>query len=255
MTLRVKLRRFLDQYHRGYYIEKYILNDGDKHPVAVICPGGGYRWVASFVEGMPYARKLNELGYSAFVVHYRCGAGKEYPAPQNDLARAIREIFSHRDEWNLDLRDYSLWGASAGGHLAASFGTDSIGYKKYDLPKPGAIIVSYPVITMYEKAHTGSRRHLLGERPPAQMLEQASVERQITADYPPTFVWHGLADRNVDPDNSRLLVDALAANGVEHRYMTFRGVDHGVGIGEGLACEGWFENAVDFWETCRNRRG
>lgn len=53
--LRKFLDKYLDKYHKGFYIEKYILNDGKKHPVAI---------------------------YSAFVVHYNCGVGKEYPAPQ-----------------------------------------------------------------------------------------------------------------------------------------------------------------------------
>ena len=251
MTLETRLRRLLDRYHTGFYIEKYILNDGQKHPAAIICPGGGYHWVCSFIEGRPYAKKLNRMGYSAFVVHYNCGEGREYPAPHNDLARAIREVLAHSEEWNLDMDNYSLWGSSAGGHLAASFAADSMGYKKYGLPRPGAIILSYPVITMYEKAHAGSRKYLLGENPSPQMLEAVSAERQITADYPPTFVWHGLADRDVDPDNSRLLADALAEKGVKHTYLAVPDVDHGVGIGEGLPCEGWFEKAVIFWESCR----
>ena len=25
-----------------YAIEEYIINDGKKHPVAIVCPGGGY---------------------------------------------------------------------------------------------------------------------------------------------------------------------------------------------------------------------
>lgn len=253
MTFETKLRKFLDKYHKGYYIEKYIINDGQKHSVAVICPGGGYHWVCSFIEGMPYAKKLNHMGYSAIVVHYNCGKGKEYPAPHNDLAHAIKEIMEHSEQWHLDMENYSLWGSSAGGHLVASFGTDSIGYKKYGLPKPAAIILSYPVITMYEKAHKGSRSYLLGDNPSPQMLEQASVERQITVDYPPTFVWHGLADRDVNPVNSKLLAESLTEKEVEHRYVTYNGVDHGVGIGEGLQCDGWFEKAVRFWESCFSR--
>lgn len=252
MSFQTKLRKILDKYHQGYYIEKYILNDGKKHPVAIICPGGGYHWVCSFIEGLPYAKKLNQMGYSVFVVHYNCGEGKEYPVPHNDLARAIQEIMAHSAQWNLDMEDYSLWGSSAGGHLAASFGTDSMGYKNYGLPKPAAIILSYPVITMYEKAHAGSRRYLLGDHPSEEMLEKASVEKQISADYPPTFVWHGLADKDVYPDNSKLLANALSEKGIEHVYMTFDGVNHGVGIGTGLLCEGWFEKAVCFWKTCRH---
>ena len=252
MKLQTKLRRLLDRYHSGFYMEKHLLKDGRRHPVAIICPGGGYHWVCSFSEGLPYAKKLNRMGFHAFVVHYRCGAGFEYPTPHNDLARAISDIIAHSEQWNLDMTNYSLWGSSAGGHLAASFGTDTMGYKNYNLPKPAAIILSYPVVTMYEKAHAGSRRYLLGENPPDDMLEKASVEKQITADYPPAFVWHGLADRDVDPANSALLAQALEDSGVEYIHTTFEGVDHGVGIGEGLACEGWFEKAVDFWQKhCR----
>ncbi|MBR5578370.1 MAG: alpha/beta hydrolase [Lachnospiraceae bacterium] len=250
MILKRKLRRLLDKYHQGYYIEKYIINDGKKHPMAIICPGGGYHWVCSFSEGMPYAKKLNSMGYSAFVIHYRCGKGYEYPIPQEDLARAIREILSNSEKWNLIAENYSLWGSSAGGHLAASFGTKKMGYSNYNLPKPGAIILSYPVITMYEKAHQGSRDYLLGKDYSPKLQEMASIEKQITKDYPPVFVWHGLSDRDVDPDNSRLLAEALRQKGVKYNYLTFEGVDHGVGIGEKLACEGWFEQAVDFWQSC-----
>ena len=251
MEFENRIRRILDHAFKGYYLEKYILKDGKTHPVAIICPGGGYWRVCSFVEGLPFARKLNAMGYSAIVVHYRCGSKYPYPVPQEDLARAIRHVLQHKDRWKLDMEGYSLWGASAGGHLAASFGTDAMGYKRYGLPKPGALILSYPVVTMGEKAHEGSRKHLLGEDRTPHMIQFASIEKQITADYPPTFLWCGLEDRSVDPDNSRMLAEALKEWEIPHAFLTVADVGHGVGIGEGLACEGWFEKAVGFWESCR----
>lgn len=251
MTKEQKLRRLKDKLFKGYRLEKYILKDGKPHPVAILCPGGGYHWVCSFTEGLPYARKLNQMGYSAVVVHYRCGKGKPYPIPQDDLARAIRHVFFHRDRWNLDIKGYSLWGSSAGGHLAASFGTEALGAGRYGLPKPAALILSYPVITMGEKAHAGSRGYLLGPEPDSEMLRLASLETQVTADYPPTFLWCGLSDRDVDPANSILFDAALTAANVPHEFVPYPGVDHGVGIGEGLPCEGWFEKAVAFWESHR----
>lgn len=247
------IRRVKDHLFRGYYLEKYLLKGEKKHPVAIICPGGGYELVCSFAEGLPYAKKLNQMGYSAIVVHYRCGKKHLYPTPQDDLARAVREIWDNRERWNLDMDGYSLWGASAGGHLAASFGTSAMGYPKYDLPKPGALILSYPVITMEELTHKGSRRYLLGTDPTPETIRFSSVEQQLTPDYPPTFLWTGLADGTVNPLNSRMLTDALQEQKIPHRFLTYEGVDHGVGIGEGLACEGWFEEAVRFWEDCRQR--
>lgn len=253
MTPQQKLRKLKDTLYKGYRLEKYILKDGKKHPLAIICPGGGYHWVCSFSEGLPYARKLNAMGYSAIVVHYRCGRKYPYPVPQDDLARAIQYVMARKERWNLDPEGYSLWGSSAGGHLAASFCTDAMGFRNYGLPKPGALILSYPVITMGNYAHLGSRNYLLGEDQSPRRIEFASVEKQLTAGYPPTFLWCGLADRDVNPENSRLLANALSSFGIPHVFLPIEGVDHGVGIGEGLPCEGWFEKAVSFWESHRRK--
>lgn len=230
-----------------YELKEFVIKDGKKHPVAIICPGGGYSAVCSFVEGEPYARRLNAMGISAVVVYYRCRKKAAYPVPMDDLARAVREVFERADEWNLDMENYSVWGSSAGGHLAASFGTESMGYVKYGLPKPGALILTYPVVTMGELTHAGSRKNLLGKQPTAEMIELTSIERQVTENYPPTFVWCGDADRTVPPKNSEMLVQALEDTEVPYQFMEYPGVDHGVGLGAGLACDGWIDEAVEFW--------
>lgn len=248
MKTKHPIRYIMDNVFKGFYLEKYVLKDGKTHPVAIICPGGGYHRVCSFIEGLPYAKKLNEMGYSAIVVHYRSGSKYPYPVPQDDLAKAIKHIVSKQEKWKLDMESYSLWGSSAGGHLAASFCTDVMGYKNYDLPKPGALILSYPVVTMGEKAHEGSRNYLLGDDQSAERIEFASIEKQVTKDYPPTFLWCGLEDSCIDPTNSFMLAKALEEKEVEHEFLPIEGVEHGVGIGEGLPCEGWFEKAVKFWE-------
>ncbi len=255
MKFRQQVRKSLDQYLKGYYLEKYIIRDGKTHPVAIICPGGGYHWVVSFNEGMPYAEKLNKMGVSAVVVHYRCGEKYPYPTPQDDLARAVRTVLRNAKRWNLDVDGYSVWGSSAGGHLAASFGTENMGYKKYGLPKPGALVLVYPVITMQEaSAHAGSRKQLLGAESTEEMRHFASIEKQVSANYPPTFVWCGLADGTVDPENSRMMAEALQNAGVEYRYFAFEGVNHAVGVGEGTPCEGWLEDAAAFWLDSRQKQ-
>lgn len=247
-----RLREYRDTNRENVYqLKPYLLKDGKVHPVAVICPGGGYRRVCSFVEGHPFARKLNKMGYHAVVVYYRVKDLARYPAPQEDLARAVREVLEHAEQWKMDVSGYSVWGSSAGGHLAASFGTENMGYLRYDLPKPGALILTYPVVTMGEKAHEGSRDNLLGSAPDAEMVEFTSIEKQVTKAYPPTFLWWGSKDTCVDPENSRMLKAALEAEEIPCQCIEYLGVEHGVGIGKGLGCEGWFEKAVAFWEANR----
>lgn len=246
--LHMKIRELFDTYRKNKYeLKPYLIRDGKNHPVAIICPGGGYRRVCNFIEGYPYAKKLNRMGYHVFVVYYRVRNLAVFPNPQDDLAQAIREVFSHEKDWNLDLKGYSVWGSSAGGHLAASFGTESIGWKKYGLPRPGALILVYPVVTMGEKAHAGSKYYLIGTYAAQEYVELTSIENQVTENYPPTFLWWGNCDSTVDPDNSRMLQKALEAHRIPCLCREYEGVDHGIGIGKGLPCEGWFEDAVRFW--------
>ncbi|MGX8692632.1 MAG: alpha/beta hydrolase [Clostridia bacterium] len=232
--------------------ERFVLRDGKRHPFAVICPGGAYQVVCSYIEGAPIARMLNELGISAFIVYYRVREKARYPHPQDDLARAVREILEREEEYRVDPDNWSVWGCSAGGHLAASFGTENMGFPRYGLPKPSAIVLSYPVISMRpELTHLQTRDNLLGKHATAAMERFASVDENVTADYPPAYLWCGDADATVDPENSRRLAAALDRAGVPFLCEIFPGVEHGVGPGSGTAAGGWIAQALAFWQEHR----
>ena len=213
----------------------------------IICPGGGYTNVCSIAEGYPFAAAINRMGYTACIVHYRTHKEASAPNPMDDLAQAIRFIMEHAEELNVDMADYALMGLSAGGHLAASFGTEALGFQHYGLPAPKCMILGYPVITMGAYAHEGSRDLLPGKEAGQALLDRYSMEKQVTATYPPTFVWQCDSDAAVPIQNSQLLVQALAANGVEHTYEVFPGDAHGWGLGIGTAAEGWLERAIRMW--------
>lgn len=237
--------RMHDSYRPNRYaLKPYLINDGKKHPFAVICPGGGYSMVCSFCEGKPFAEELNKLGYHAFVVYYRVKKKAEYPNPQNDLERAIKEIFAHKDEWLIDTDNWSVWGSSAGGHLVASCFTE-----KRSIPKPSALVLVYPVITMGEHTHEGSRDNLLGKNASAEMIEKLSAEKQADADYPPTFIWYGTADDCVPPVNTKMLAETLEKYSVPCKVEEYEGIGHGAGLAKGTVAEKWFSNAVEFWQS------
>ena len=232
--------------------DRFVLRDGKKHPFAVVCPGGGYGMVCSFIEGTPIARRLNEHGISVFIVYYRVRGKARFPHPQDDLARAVGEILRQSEEYGVETGNYSVWGASAGGHLAASFGTESMGYGKYGLPRPGAIVLSYPVISMQPAlVHGDTHDNLLGKHAIRSQETAASIDEQVTAAYPPCYIWCGEADQTVSPDNTRRMAAALEAAGVPFRCEIFPGVDHGVGPASGTAAEGWIDRAVSFWNGQR----
>ena len=237
-------------YHRKprYRLVKYLLRDGKKHKVALILPGGGYHRIDSYAEGYPYAKRLNQMGYHAFVLYYRYDESGSYPIPLEDVARAVRTLQEHEESWKLDMEGYSLWGGSAGGHLAALFAAEC---GQYGQKAPGTLVLAYPVITMGQGTHAGSRDHVLGDNPAEELLRKTSVENRVEGDFPPTYLWWGEDDSIVDPVNSHLMREALERGGIRHKAVSYPGVDHGVGIGKGLPCEGWFEDAVGFWEESR----
>lgn len=252
MDLKTKFMALKDIYRRpGYELKFYPAPGGKKAPFALIAPGGGYSAVCSFVEGYPFARELNKRGYSAFVLYYRVRKQAIHPNPQDDMARALKQIQDNAEKFNVESSGFSVWGSSAGGHLAASFGTEAHGWAKYGLPKPAAMVLVYPVITMGECTHAGSRDNLLGKNASEDAVKQLSIENCVTPDYPPTYIWNTEDDELVPSVNGRLFAAAAEAAGVECRYRCFSHGPHGLGLAKGTECESWFDEAVFFWEQHR----
>ncbi len=233
----------------GYRLaDDYVIRDGKTHPFAVLVPGGGYAMVCSFIEGVPIAKRLNELGISAFILYYRVRKKGRYPAPMDDLTRGVKEIFDNAEQYHLYTERYSVWGASAGGHLAGSFGTENMGYRKYGLPAPDTIVLAYPVISMDKTiTHMGTHDNLLGKDADTSMEEMASIERHIDTGYPKTYLWCSKSDATVPYENSLRMIEELKKNKVPVEYMICEDVDHGAGPATGTKAQGWIDKAVDFW--------
>src|SRR5215212_5489230 len=152
----------------------------------VICPGGGYQHLADH-EGRPVAEWLNSVGVTAFVLKYRLGPRYHHPSMLQDAARAIRTVRARASEWGLDPERVGILGFSAGGHLASTTGThfdagraDAADPVERVSSRPSLMILIYPVITMREKTHAGSRRNLLGENPAPELVALLSNEEQVT---------------------------------------------------------------------------
>lgn len=204
--------------------------------------------VAAIGEGLPVAKRLNELGISAFVLKYRTGKAAMHPNPLNDLAGALRMILDRAEEFNIDEENYALAGFSAGGHLVSCFGTASLGYSLYGLPRPGALFLGYPVINFVDYPHLGSRKRLLGgEAEDPWTQKRFSTDLNITPDYPAAYVWHCTEDKAVHPANSIGISRELKRKGVPLCYRAFSGTAHGWGLGTGTPAEGWLDEAVEFW--------
>lgn len=212
-------------------------------PAVVICPGGGYGFLADDHEGKQVAQFFNKHGIHAFVLQYRIvqkdRPGPLHPAPLADAQRAMRTVRMNASKYGVNPKQIGIMGFSAGGHLASTAGTHfDNGNPKAEDPidragcRPDFMILAYPVISMKEGVtHGGSRRNLLGMTPDPKLVEYYSNETQVTKDTPPTFLFHTSADTAVIPENALLFYAALRQAKVPAELHMYEKGRHGVGLG------------------------
>lgn len=220
-------------------ITPYLVADPEQAtPAMVVFPGGGYGGLASH-EGRDYALWFNSHGIQAFVVQYRLGsAGYRHPIMLGDASRAVRWVRAHAKELGVDPKRVGVIGSSAGGHLASTVLTHfDEGQGNHDDPieressRPDLGILCYPVITMGQFTHQGSKRNLLGPDPDPALIENLSNEKQVTKDTPPCFLWHTVEDTAVPIENSLFFVAALRQSGVPFSFHAYDKGRHGLGLG------------------------
>ena len=231
------------------YLESYIVSPGA--PFVLICPGGAYKFVSDSNEGKPFAEKMNEAGYNAFVLFYSVGPGNaRNPYPLCDLARAIKFINDNAEEFQVDTSRFALMGSSAGGHLCSIFSAKyKVFSKEYDGQygmRPSALLLTYPLISMENPCHRESQKNFLGLLNGQKDREAASVQYLVTDDYPPTFMWHNKDDMSVSCENSIMLKEALDKHNIKNELLLFENGGHGIGLAEGKEAEGWIDSAIKF---------
>lgn len=206
----------------------------------VVCPGGGYIRHVMDREGWPIAQWLNENGIAAVLLQYRLPKGRP-GVPLLDAQQAIRTVRSNAGAWSIDPARVGILGFSAGGHVASTaathFEADS---------RPDFAVLVYPVVTMGEKTHAGSKKELLGTNPPAELVKTYSNELQVTDRTPPAFVTHAADDAPVPPENSRAFVAAMRAHRVPVEYLEFPTGGHGFNGCKGPIWEEWKAKSLDW---------
>lgn len=210
------------------------MHPDEKRPVILICPGGGYQ-MTSDREAEPLAIRFLAMGIHAAVLRYSV-APAEYPTALLQLGEAVLYLKKNADKYHIDPDKVILQGSSAGGHLAASFGVfwnreavrQALQAESEQL-RPAGLMLSYPVITSGPFAHEDSFRKLLGERYEEEK-DGLSLEKQVTKDTPPVFLWHTATDDCVPVENSLLFFTALHNAGVEVEMHIYPRGGHGLGL-------------------------
>jgi acetyl esterase/lipase len=175
------------------------------------------------------AKWLNKEGIAAFILKYRM-PNKHKEVPLSDAQQAIRHVRTHAAEYGVNASKIGICGFSAGGHLASTasthFATSGVS------TRPDFSILFYPVVTMAEATHGGSRHNLLGDNPSPTDIYTFSNEKQVNANTPPAILLLSDDDTAVIPQNSLLYYEALKQNGVPAALYIFPTGGHGWGFRE-----------------------
>lgn len=199
----------------------------------IVLPGGGYTDLSDD-EAEPVAAWLGGLGLSSSVFRYPVQT--RHPGPLDAVRAEVRRVRADGHE------RVGLLGFSAGGHAAghatlapSSTDPDAAAAERVDLA-----ILCYPVVSMELATHADSRRQLIGLDASPELRASTSLDRLVTPEAPPFFVWHTAADESVPVQHSYLLATALADHGIPHALHVFTRGRHGLNlaIGEGGA-EQW----------------
>lgn len=237
-------------------------SDDTNKPALLVLPGGAYQ-VCAPAEGAPIAECFAEMGYAAFVLNYSVAStgGEQplFPEMLREVALAMAHLRENASSLGLDPDRITVFGASAGGHLAASYcnvwNTDEVGKGIADDPellKPNACVLLYSASELGEDGMM--QRTMFGHGAPysAEELERCSVREQIGPQTPPTILFHSATDPLVPMRYSLDLFSALQKEGIPSELHIFGSGVHATGLGEGSAIEPWPDLAGRFLDTVFN---
>ncbi len=233
-------------------------------PAVLVCPGGAYAWTSDR-EAEPVALCFLSMGFNVFVLRYHCAPSAHYPVPQLEAAAAMRLIRARAQEHRTDPDRVFVCGFSAGGHLAASVGilwkeggfASALGCAPEEI-RPTGMILGYPVITSGPRAHRGSFENLIGPDGDPALWDLLSLEKRVTGDTVPAFLWHTRTDGSVPVENSLLLSCALAQHGIPFEMHIYPKGVHGLSLANRLTaapgapeqiqpeCTEWVRKAADW---------
>jgi acetyl esterase/lipase len=204
-------------------------------------PGGGYEFLSVQNEGLDVAQRFNGLGTTIFILVYRLpgeGWADRPLVPLQDAQRAMRLIRARAGDFRVDPARLGIVGFSAGGHLAADLATRFAerAYAPVDAAdalsaRPAFAGLVYPVTSLRPRiGHAGSSKMLLGDNPPAPLVDARSPVLHVAAGTPPCFLVHAFDDGTVPVENSLDWIAACRAAKVPVEAHLFGEGGHGFGL-------------------------
>lgn len=239
---RVNLKQLYPSLYYDVELESFCPDNYDeyskdrKRKCLIVLPGGGYQF-RSHREEQVIAYQFLAADIATFVLDYSIADKVKYPCPMAEVFAAIAYIRKNSDFYHVDPNKISVIGFSAGGHLAASTAAfchtqeyaDFLGVKLQEIELNGCILAYAVISSIFGETTT---INTITEKHNPKYEQLFSIDKQVTKDFPKTFIWHTTSDTCVPVENSLCLADALAKNKVFFELHIYPKADHGISIAD-----------------------
>lgn len=201
-------------------------------PLLVYVHGGG--WRVSHRSRAPREtrdwdhgvfERLTDAGFVVAAPDYRLSGEALFPAQLDDVVEALRWLREHAGELGVEPGRTCVWGASAGGLLAA------LASLVAGAPPVARVVCWYPItdlLALDQTADDTFEAQLLGGPigRHVDLARSASPVTHVRGDAPPFLLQHGEQDTWVPHDQSVRLAAALRAAGAPVELESVPGADH-----------------------------
>lgn len=188
-------------------------------PAVVVVHGGG--WSSRGGRMTQVAEDLAGSGFVVFNVTYRLAPESLYPKAVEDIRDAVHFTESQAQRLEIDPARISIWGYSAGAHLALMVGLDPNNHLK-------SIVAGGTPADFLAWPHSPIVRKFLGftleERP--DLWRDASPVNHVLAGSPPVFLYHGETDQIVEVEQMNKMKAALEKKNVPVETHRVAGLGH-----------------------------
>ena len=186
-----------------------------------------------------YVHPLAARGYTIFTINHRAAPTFRYPAALEDAQRAVRFFRHNAASYGIAPNKIGAIGGSSGGHLVSMLAVlNGAGNSDSDDPieresaSVQCVAARAAPVDLMRRTDRGTVVSLLGraaELPAEQdpLYRDASPITHVSADTPPFLLYHGTADDVVPFEQSGLMQETLAAQGVPVRLIPVEGAGHG----------------------------
>lgn len=216
-----------------------------KAPLVVWIHGGAWR---AGDKAMPPTGMLRANGFAVASINYRLSSVAPYPAQLQDCQAAIRFLRANSRKYGLDPNRIGVWGASAGGHLAAMLGvlsssggssnrvqaicdccgpTDLVNAIA-DAPQDSPLNIREVLWQLFlgPKFNDPNLRQSINSEQRRRLLASASPIQYASRKSPPFLVVHGDADNIVPIIQSERFVAALREAQANVEFLAISGAGH-----------------------------